>query len=211
MYTPFLKNHILFSCGDHPGKLALIVYVNVLKCNLNCMDCHNKNEAKKSNETMRRMTNVQFKDRLFIGKSMGCELLVISGGEPTIYTEQIIEAIIENNVGLPIRIDTNGQFPESIDTLKKVANGFAIDIKIPILKKYTDEQEERFSKILGISDVKKYADNLRKVIRKVDAMPLTLYRTVKYPLLKKEDLTNINEFVATLKSPHYINDFVAIN
>ncbi|NLE06477.1 MAG: glycyl radical-activating protein, partial [Crenarchaeota archaeon] len=139
----------------------------------------------------------------------GAEIFVISGGEPTLFTKQLIDFFEVSKNKNPVRIDTNGQLPDEVARLLPYCEGFAIDIKIPIKQSYSEEELERFKEILGISSVEKYAKNLSKTIKMIDGMPLTLFRTVKYSHLSDEDSIAITEFANTLKSPHYWNPYIS--
>lgn len=205
--TPFLRNHLLFSCGDHPGKVSFVTYTDVSKCNLNCMDCHNRENAKKSKEILSCMSLTDFEKNFKNGVLMGSDLLVISGGEPTLSTDKIIETLNNTSKTLPVRIDTNGQLPKEVARLCSLVDGFAVDIKIPIKDVYTEDETIRFRKILGVHNIQKYAENIKKTVSQVDGMELTLFRTVEYPVLTDEDKQSIRNFVATLKSPHYWNPY----
>lgn len=206
-YTPFLKNHLLFSCGDHPGKVAVITYVNVSQCNLRCTNCHNRESVKKYGEHLTYLTLDELQKNIRNGMLMGTDMIIISGGEPTLHTDIIIDCLKELGKPLPIRMDTNGQLPNEVARLLPYVDGFAVDIKVPIKNEYTEEELIRFREIIGVDDVVKYAQNLEKTIKLVDGKELSLYRTVGYPMFQKQDKLAISEYASNLKSPHYWNPF----
>ena len=207
MTTPFLRNHLLFSCGDHPGKVSFITYTDVSKCNLKCKNCHNRETAKKNNEVFSFLSLNDFEKNFKNGVLMGSDILVISGGEPTLETKHILEVLSKLQKQIPVRIDTNGQLPNEVARLLNFVDGFAVDIKIPIKNYYSEEETKRFQKILGIYDITGYVRKLKETIKLVDGMDLTLFRTVEYPELGAEDRTCINHLVSGLKSKHYWNPY----
>jgi len=199
----FLKKHFILSSKDHPGKLSALAYTDVMKCNLSCYKCHNKYSGDKDLE---RCSERYAIDRLKGFAKIGCELIIISGGEPTLFTEELIEILPKIRKFLPVRIDSNGTNPESISRLKNLVDGFAIDIKIPAI--FRESDRSRYKEILGIEDVDFYIEKVLESVSIVDGMPYSLFRTVEYPLLMKEDKLWIREYVKTLQSRHYFNKFV---
>jgi pyruvate formate lyase activating enzyme len=139
-----------------------------------------------------------------IEKSPFLECIVISGGEPTIHEpEELIElinTIKKINPELKIRIDTNGSNPDVIEKLKPYVDGFAVDIKSPL------ENPEKWKFTTGVDIDPKV---IVRTITLVDGMPLTLFRTVRYPWLSEEDIEKIKNFTSKLKSPWYLNPFYA--
>ena len=112
---------------DYPGHIACTIFFG--KCNLRCPFCHN----------MELVTNPEhfpvlsideilkfLKDRQ--GKLNG---VAITGGEPLLNKdiEDLLKPIKE--LGYPIKLDTNGFFPDMIEKLidDKMVDMFAMDIK----------------------------------------------------------------------------------
>lgn len=119
------------STVDYPGEVASVVYVQ--GCNLHCPFCHNPtlvnrkenplNEEEVLNKLYRASTNKIIADSI-----------VITGGEPTIYGQELIDFIMKiKDWGYKIKLDTNGLHPE---TLKKTiiagVDYVAMDIKTAI-------------------------------------------------------------------------------
>ena len=208
MQTPFLKDHLIFSCGDHPDKISIVAYTNVLKCNLSCTNCHNRETARKLKQTFSYMSLDELENNLKSGILMGVELLVISGGEPTLQYSKFETLLKKIKQNIPIRMDTNGLLPDVVEKIKPNVTGFAVDIKIPIKDTYTEEELNRYRTILGIDDIVGYSANVSKTISIVDGMENTLFRTVKYPNLIQDDIDYISNFVKSLSSKHYWNEFM---
>ena len=208
--TPFIQNHSMFSCGDHPGKVSMVSFTDVRSCNLKCKSCHNRETVNKTGEVMNFLDSTSFEKDLSDGILLGSDLFVVSGGEPSLHYQALIPVIRSIKGRIPVRVDTNGQSPKAVVALLEFVDGFAVDIKIPLKLVYTGEDTQRFQEILGIEDIENYRDNLIETIALVDGMKFTLFRTVKYPDLLPEDIDCINDFVSRLKSKHYWNDYIVV-
>lgn len=181
--TPFLKNHIVFSSIDHPGKLSVIYYTNPFICDMHCFYCHNRNESiellKKGHKEVLEVLKInELIKSIQFYKLLGAELIIISGGEP-LFNKKFIKFIkkYRKELDLPIRIDTNGQSPEIMEELDGLVNGYAIDIKIKSLDFiYEEEHKKDVEKKLGIKDINKYVDNLKRSIDIAIDLPYTLIR-----------------------------------
>ena len=112
---------------DYPGHIACTIFFG--KCNLRCPFCHN----------MELVTNpehfpvFEIEDILkFLRERQGkLNGVAITGGEPllNIDIEDLLKPIKE--LGYPIKLDTNGFFPNMIEKLidAKLVDMFAMDIK----------------------------------------------------------------------------------
>jgi len=109
---------------DYPGEVASIIFTP--RCNLRCPYCHNpslviqtdKNEDLLPLDEIRAFLN---KRKKLIGA------VVISGGEPLIH-ENIGDLVTYiKSLGLKVKIDTNGLYPDQLIKLK--ADYIAMDIK----------------------------------------------------------------------------------
>jgi len=185
-----IKSDPIFSYKDHPGIPALLLFININTCNLHCYKCHNRKSIKNKDtfETynINELNSIISKHVLF-----GIELIIISGGEPTLVATElipIIEYIRNTFPDLKIRIDTNGQLPNNIQLLKPYVDGFALDLKIPIKSEYSDDEQKRYSKIIGKNNIITYKNNILESINIIRDMPYTIFRTVKYPILTDTEL-----------------------
>ena len=111
-------------------------------CNLRCCYCQNYEISQ--NRKGREIT-IEKLAHIFISqqekKAENINLVT-----PTMYAEQIIEAIkIAKRNGLTIPIIYNSNGYESIETLKKL-NGY-IDVYLPDLKYYSNELAKKYSKV----------------------------------------------------------------
>jgi len=181
---------------DVPEKWSLVLFLPY--CNFRCLHCYNWRVVLDIAEhvSLRRVLD-EIKNSPFL------ECVVISGGEPTVHRLddllRLVEDIRRANPSVQVRVDTNGSKPYMVRRLKKYVDGFAIDIKAPL------DSPEKWKHTTGVDINTK---NIVESILEADGMPLTIYRTVRYPWLKDEDLEKIREFVSSLKSPWQVNPFV---
>lgn len=112
---------------DYPGHIACTIFFG--RCNLRCPFCHN----------MELVTNPEhfptfsIEDILKFLKERKGRLngVAITGGEPLLNKDiaELLRPI--KDLGYPIKLDTNGFFPEMIEKLidEKLVDMFAMDIK----------------------------------------------------------------------------------
>jgi len=188
-----------YSSKDVPGKWSLVLFLPY--CNLRCRDCHNwklaagKEEATVTEEKVLR----EVKENPLV------DCVVISGGEPTVHSlpalTSFIKKLKETNPSLLLRIDTNGTNPEALKALKELVDGFAVDLKAPpgnpSLYAYT-------------AGKKVDTERIRESVEVADGMPLTIFRTPRYPWLTEEDLSALEEFTSSLNSPWHVNQFFPV-
>ena len=184
-----------YSYKDAPGFFSLVLFLP--GCNFRCRHCINwrlvigKEEAKLSEE------EVLYELR----SNPVVEVLVISGGEPSIYPHRkvinFIQKAKEIRPELRVRIDTNGSNPEFLKVLKDFVDGFAVDVKAPLSK------PELYAFTAG---VKVNTEKIRESIEIARGMPLTIFRTVNYPWLSEKDKREIEKLVFL----HYLNPFVEV-
>ncbi len=190
----------LVSGIDHPNRIALVVYLPY--CNYRCLWCHNYELV------LGRFKEVPLKDlRWELENNLFVDMVVITGGEPTIYGDGLIELIKfvkEVRADLPVRVDTNGSRPDVMRDIVDLVDGFAVDVKAPPQKK------ELYSRIIG----RKFdREAFMESVRIACDLSLTLFRTVRYPILTDEDFSLIRKFLNDIcpDKPYYINEFVFVN
>ena len=188
-----------YSSLDVPGVYSLILFLP--KCNFRCRHCINwkvvlekEEERIKEEEVLNEIKN-----------NPVLECVVISGGEPTLHKVNdlvnFIEKVKEAKENVKVRIDTNGYNPDAVRELKKYVEGFAVDIKAPL------EDKNSYS---YVAKVKVDTERILESVELVDGMPLTIFRTVKYPWLSKEDLKKVENFTKKLKSKWFLNPFYEV-
>ncbi len=119
----FLKTTLL----DFPGKMASTVFLP--GCNMRCPFCHNKDMVDGSAEEFEVeeiLSHLQKRSKILDG-------VCITGGEPTLYGETLIDFIreIRNASGLAVKLDTNGTNPKILAKLldEELLSYVAMDIK----------------------------------------------------------------------------------
>lgn len=121
--------------------------------------------------------------------------------------ESTISYIKEVNPSLKIRIDTNWSFPEKVESLisKKLIDWFAIDIKWPY---WNEDYFWEIDKIIWIKWNKNLYSNICKSINMAKDLPLTIFRTVKYPNVNNESyFQEITNYVQQFNKPYFLNEF----
>jgi len=188
----------LFSSKDVPGRWSCVVFLK--GCNFRCRHCHNWRLVVGDEE------GIEEEKILYeISANPFVDTLVLSGGEPTLYRAEelgeFIGKVKSANPDISVRIDTNGYRPEVVEALKDAVDGFAVDLKAPL------SRPELYSYTAGAEvDVERIAES----VRLADGMPLTLFRTPKYPWLSERDIRDIEGFTSRLRSPWTLNEFVEV-
>lgn len=112
---------------DYPGKLASTVFVGA--CNFKCPFCHNASLVLGTGNLPLIPENDILRHVLKRKKAL--EGVCITGGEPTIYSDlpDFIQQI--KDIGLLVKLDTNGTNPSMVRDLyeRKLVDYVAMDIK----------------------------------------------------------------------------------
>jgi len=213
--SPFLSVDTPITFRDHPGVMSALLYTNFHLCNLNCYQCHNRHHFKGKPQYLSWR---ELSTKLSMFKALGVELVIVSGGEPTL-EEKIEEGLkFIKKEGFSVRLDTNGTNPKKLEKLieNRLIDGVALDVKIPLLDEYTPYQLKRFKRVLfsredlDDSAVYNYSKLVKLTIELIKrySLPYTLLRTVEYPLLTEEDKRAIKEGLKSL--PHQFNPFYPV-
>lgn len=117
---------------DYPGKISAVIFT--YGCNLRCPYCHNPELVRPG-----IVPDVLAEEEvmMFLSKRIGkLDGIVITGGEPCIQKGLANFMHQVKDLGLLIKLDTNGTKPEVLETLIKegLADYIAMDIKAPIEK-----------------------------------------------------------------------------
>jgi|AGTN01.2.fsa_nt_gi anaerobic ribonucleoside-triphosphate reductase activating protein len=114
---------------DYPGKIAAVVFLG--GCNFNCFYCHNRDLIRDAGSLSEEEILAKIKKRLGF-----LEAVVISGGEPTLKPLADLKAFIKKikDLGLLVKLDTNGSDPEKLRALLADVDYVAMDVKAPLSK-----------------------------------------------------------------------------
>ena len=121
---------VKFSLSDYGGKASAVVFT--LGCNFRCRYCHNP-ELVLPEKYAPEIPQEEIFSFLESRKNQ-LDAVVITGGEPTIYSDlpEFIKKI--KDMGFLVKLDTNGSNPEMLEDLIKNSNldYIAMDIKAPL-------------------------------------------------------------------------------
>lgn len=109
---------------DYPGKVAAVIFTP--GCNLRCPYCHNPDLV----QNIDRSSLIPKEEIESFLKRRSSVLggVVISGGEPLMFRDDLIELIkYIHSLGMKVKLDTNGTFPREL--LSMDVDYIAMDLK----------------------------------------------------------------------------------
>ena len=180
---------------DYPGKLACTVFLP--GCNLRCPFCHNASLVLpgKYAPLMTQEELIQFLQSRK-GKLDG---VCVTGGEPTLHHDlpQLLQAIRE--LGLSIKLDTNGTRPEVLKSLLEtgLVDYVAMDIK---------NSPKKYAATCGNVDVWEKAEQSVRLLEE-SGVDHEFRTTVLYPYHTPDDLAEIGKWLSGT-SHYFIQQFV---
>ena len=172
---------------DFPEKLACTVFTG--GCNFRCPFCHNASLVLCAGEAQ-EISEADFFNYLSKRKGM-LDGVCITGGEPTLCPdlEDFIKKIKE--LGLLVKLDTNGTFPEKIESLldKGLVDYIAMDIK---------NSKSKYALTAGISE---FSDSVEKSINIIinKAPDYEFRTTVVRELHTPQDIAEIAKWIRNSK------------
>lgn len=187
---------------DYPGHIACTIFFG--GCNLRCPFCHNMElvEHPEHFPEIKREEVMDFlKERK--GKLNG---VAITGGEPLLNTD-IGELLHEiKALGYPIKLDTNGFFPDMIEKLidEKLVDMFAMDIKAGF---------SNYGKVIGIEPgaiSEKLQDSINRSISLLinKALDYEFRTTCVKGLHSEKDFYEIRDMIKGAKA-YFLQDYKA--
>jgi pyruvate formate lyase activating enzyme len=111
---------------DYPGKVSCVAFFT--GCNLHCPFCHNPELARGNSPD--RIGLDEF--IAFLKPRRGLlDGVVLSGGEPTLAPALMDVCLAVHDLGLPIKLDTNGTRPQTLERLISLGlvDYIAMDLK----------------------------------------------------------------------------------
>lgn len=119
-----------FSTIDYPDKIACVIFLK--GCNFSCGFCYNK-ELVIPDFFDHRKNILESEIHYFLDRRKGqLEAVVITGGEPTIYGEELIVFIKKiKEKGYLVKLDTNGSNPHVLEKIvsQGLVDYIAMDLK----------------------------------------------------------------------------------
>lgn len=166
---------------DWEGHVAPVIFIS--GCNFKCPWCHNSELVFSKTEAVKISAILNDIER----RKPFLDGVVISGGEPTLspFLIPLMHAI--KALGLPIKLDTNGSYPNILKRIleDKLVDFIAMDIKAPL----NDEDLEILTGVPISSELLKESVRLIKSLA-----PAYEFRTTYISeLLSKEKLFKIRE------------------
>lgn len=185
---------------DYPGHIAATIFLG--HCNLRCPFCHNM-ELVVTPEHFPKFEINDIIDFLKgkIGKLNG---VAITGGEPLLNNDIRNLLIPIKDLGYPIKLDTNGFFPDMIKELikEKLVDKFAMDIKAGLVN---------YAKVSGLNV---FDDGMKESIKKSisllmnDAVDYEFRTTCVKGLHTEEDFYEIKDMINGANN-YYLQNYKA--
>ena len=177
---------------DYPGYVAAIVFTQ--GCNFKCPFCHNSDLIyfKKGSIDENEILNYLSKRKNVL------DGVVITGGEPTMQKDLISFLNKIKDLGLKIKLDTNGAKPESLKKIieLKLVDYIAMDIK---------SSKENYSKASGVGvDLNKISKSVKLI--KESGLDFEFRTTVVKKYHDLADLASICEFIGR-DSKYFLQNF----
>ena len=169
---------------DYPGKVACTVFT--AKCNLRCPFCHNADLVSGNDSDL----PFSFEETVAFLKARAKILdgVCVTGGEPLLHPEILDLFAAIKQLGLAVKLDTNGTFPGRLKTAvcEGLVDMVAMDIK---------NSQAKYNFTCGVGDI------LDKVIESVDFLLAgrvdhEFRTTVTGNLHTPEDFAGIGSWIA---------------
>lgn len=130
---------------DYPGEISTIIFTK--GCNFRCGWCHNGGLLNPSPE----FDTKNVLDDLLINQR-NINHVVISGGEPTIHSQQLIDFIRKlKKYRFNVKLDTNGSNP---DIIKKLLSERLLDFIAMDIKNTFNDYEQTIGTKVNIDQIK---------------------------------------------------------
>ncbi len=169
------------SLVDYPGLISMLLFVK--KCNFWCEYCHNK-DLQSINTFINENDIFDFIDK----KGKKLDALCITGGEPSLYKDQIFEFVKKIKGQFPylkVKTDTNGSDPSYIKEGKRYFDYVAMDFKSLDYSKFSNTKMEII--LQSLNELKKYNDY---------EVRITVYPTY----IKPDDFLGISKILKGVKN-----------
>ena len=179
---------------DYPSKIAATVFLG--GCDFKCPFCHNFEIVDGSMAPIMDDTELFS----FLQKRKGLlDGVVITGGEPCIYSDLPILISKIKDMGFLVKLDTNGNHPEVVETLlaDKAIDYIAMDIK---------NSPAKYSMTIGLQNIN--SDNISKSISLImnSGVPYEFRTTVVHEYHEASDFEEIGKWIEGAAA-YYLQQF----
>ena len=191
-----IKGFLPVTLLDWPGKIAAMIFTG--GCNFRCRFCYNR-ELVENPEILPDIDEKTIFDHLE-NKKNWLDGLVISGGEPTIYSDLATFCQKVKKRGFKIQLQTNGTNPQMLKKLikEKLVDCIAMDIKGPLNK---------YQQITGTKvDLEQIKKSLA-IIKKNPQVEVEFRTTFVPGLLNKNDAKKIAQLLKGQTAPYFLQQF----
>ncbi len=180
---------------DYPGHTAAIVFLN--GCDFKCPFWHNAEIININNDSKISLTDLE----IFLEKRKNMlEGIVVTGGEPCVQKDLKDLLILIKKYNYLIKLDTNGNHPDVLNTLLKenLVDYIAMDIKNSL---------EKYPKTIGVPNFN--TKNIEKSIEiiKNSNIEYEFRTTVIKDLHTENDFIKIGNMLGNVKS-YYLQQFI---
>ncbi len=163
---------------DYPGRVASIAFA--AGCNMRCHYCYNSNLVFRDVPE----TSGEFILYALAKRKRLVDSVVITGGEPTIWSDlpEFLQKL--RNIGMSIKLDTNGTNPKALKRIfdENLVDYVAMDIKAPW---------DAYQKITGVNlDTHEIKESMRLIKERASDYE---FRTTLAPGLTIDDLASMAE------------------
>ncbi len=183
-----IKGIIDLSLVDWDGKLSSVIFLP--RCNFRCPFCHNYalvlHPEKERTIPFERVKNHLEKQKDWL------DGVCITGGEPTLHSDLPEFCSKLKDLGLLVKIDTNGTNPRMVEGLieKGLVDYVAMDIKAPLTMK-------KYSKAIGV-DAKNFLGKVKETVGIMLSAGVDYeFRTTVVPTL--HDVKDMEEITRDIK------------
>jgi pyruvate formate lyase activating enzyme len=178
-----IRGFVDTSFSDWDGKVSSVIFLP--RCNLRCPFCYNKNLVL-CPENMPAIPQEKIENYLKMNRKW-IDGVVLTGGEPSLHWNLPLLCEEMKEIGLKVKVDTNGTNPAMIRKLikKQCVDFVALDLKAPFT-------EDKYSEACGVNA----APFLRKIkettkVLLSDVVEYEFRTTVVPTMHRREDIEEI--------------------
>ena len=186
---------------DYPGKVAAVIWT--VGCNLRCPFCYNPELVLPEHVKRQKLLDPGEILRELAERVGFIEGLAITGGEPTLQGDLADFLREVKNLGLEVKLDTNGTRPEVLEELlsEGLLDYVALDVKAPF---------ERYHEFVGLprEAAREVVETVRRSLEILaeGKIPYEL-RTTAAPGLSEADIARIKGVIPR-EARYFIQRFV---